>query len=113
MIRRGDVVWVDLGARADSEPWKVPVVVMQAEWLLDTSITTVLVAPITSNLALGGLPGNVSVSAAASGLDCDAVVDVSRFGPVSRTQIAGYPIGALPTYLLTQISAGLRLVSGF
>ena len=113
MIRRGDVVWVDFETPNGSEPAKVrPAVVLQEDWLLDTRIETVLVVPLTSNTTLEGFPGNVLVPAAASGLDRDSVANVSQFGPVGREFLDPYPAGHLAAYLLTQIGAGVRLVSG-
>ncbi|MEV4737445.1 MULTISPECIES: type II toxin-antitoxin system PemK/MazF family toxin [unclassified Microbacterium] len=113
MIRRGDVVWVDFGVPRGSEPAKVrPAVVLQDDWLLDTQINTVLVVPLTSNTTLEGFPGNVLIPAAASGLDRDSVANVGQLSAVSREFLDPYPISRLASYLLTQIGAGVRLVSG-
>ena len=85
MISHGDVVWVDFGSPRGSEPAKRrPAVVMQEDWLLATQIATVLVVPLTSNLALEAFPGNVLVPVDASGLGKDSVAVVSQVGPVSR-----------------------------
>lgn len=113
MIRHGDVVWVDFGTPRGSEPAKVrPAVVTQEDWLLDTDIAAVLLVPLTSNVALEAFPGNVLVPAEASGLDRDSVAVVSQIGPVSREFVEPYPVGHLPSYVLTKIAAGVRLVTG-
>ncbi len=113
MIRRGDIVWVDFGVPRGSEPAKVrPSIVIQADWLLESSIQTVLVVPLTSNTALEAFPGNVLVAAEVSGLDRDSVANVTQVGPVSREFVHPYPAGAVPPYLLAQIAAGIRLVAG-
>ncbi|KHK95145.1 elongation factor GreAB [Microbacterium mangrovi] len=113
MIARGDVVWVDFGDPRGSEPAKLrPTVVLQDDWLLATSINTVLVVPLTSNLAQEGLPGNVFVPAAASGLDRDSVALVTQLGPVSREYIQPFPVGHLPAYVLNELNLGIRLVAG-
>lgn len=113
MIRHGDVVWVDFGTPRGSEPAKVrPAVVTQEDWLLDTDIATVLLVPLTSNVALEAFPGNVLVPAEASGLEKDSVAVVSQLGPVSREFLEPYPVGHLPSYVLTKIAAGVRLVTG-
>lgn len=113
VISRGDVVWVDFGSPRGSEPAKVrPAVVLQENWLLATRINTVLVVPLTSNTGLEAFPGNVLIPVEASGLSKDSVAVVSQLGPVSREFLDPYPAGHLPSYLLTQVSDGVRLATG-
>lgn len=113
MIAHGDVVWVDFGTPRGSEPAKIrPAVVMQEDWLLATEISTILVVPLTSNIALEAFPGNVLIPLDASGLQRDSVAVVSQIGPVSREFVDPYPAGHLPSYLLTKVAAGVRLVTG-
>lgn len=111
MISHGDVVWVDFGSPRGSEPAKRrPAVVLQADWLLATDIATVLVVPLTSNVALEAFPGNVLVPVDASGLSRDSVAVVSQVGPVSREFVEPYPVGKLPRYVASKIADGVRLV---
>lgn len=113
VITRGAVVWVDFGQPRGSQPAKVrPAVVLQDDWLSATTINTVLVVPVTSNLALEVFPGNVLISSPASGLERDSVAVVSQVGPVSREYLDPYPVGHLPAYLMTAIGAGVRLATG-
>jgi len=113
VISHGDVVWVDFGSPRGSEPAKRrPAVVMQEDWLLATEIATVLVLPLTSNVALEAFPGNVLVPVDASGLGKDSVAVVSQVGPVSREFLEPYPVGHVPSYVLSKIADGIRLVMG-
>lgn len=113
VIAHGDVVWVDFGSPRGSEPAKRrPAVVMQEDWLLATQIATVLVVPLTSNLALEAFPGNVLVPVDASGLGKDSVAIVSQVGPVSREFLEPFPVGHVPSYVLSRITDGIRLVMG-
>lgn len=113
VIAHGDVVWVDFGSPRGSEPAKRrPAVVMQEDWLLATEIATVLVVPLTSNVALEAFPGNVLVPVDVSGLGKDSVAVVSQGGPVSREFLEPYPIGHVPSYVLSKIADGIRLVLG-
>lgn len=113
VIARGDVVWVDFGRPRGSEPAKVrPAVVLQADWLLATTISTVLVVPLTSNVALEAFPGNVLVPLDSSGLDRDSVAVVTQVGPVSREFLEPFPVGHLPGFQLKRIEEGIRLVAG-
>lgn len=113
MISHGDVVWVDFGSPRGSEPaQRRPAVVMQEDWLLATRIATVLVVPLTSNVALEAFPGNVLVPVDASGLGKDSVAVVSQIGPVSREFLEAYPVGRVPSYVLSRIADGIRLAMG-
>jgi len=113
VIAHGDVVWVDFGSPRGSEPAKRrPAVVMQEDWLLATQIATILVVPLTSNLALEAFPGNVLVPVDAFGLGKDSVAIVSQVGPVSREFLEPFPVGHVPSYVLSKIADGIRLVKG-
>ncbi|MEJ3403613.1 type II toxin-antitoxin system PemK/MazF family toxin [Rathayibacter sp. YIM 133350] len=113
MISHGDVVWVDFGSPRGSEPAKRrPALVLQEDWLLATEIATVLVVPLTSNLALEAFPGNVLVPVDASGLGKDSVAVVSQLGPVSREFVEPFPVGHAPNFILSKIADGVRLVLG-
>ena len=113
MISHGDVVWVDFGSPRGSEPAKRrPAVVVQEDWLLATQIATVLVVPLTSNIALEAFPGNVLIPVDASGLGKDSVAVVSQVGPVSREFLEPYPVGHVPSYVLSKVAAGIRLAMG-
>lgn len=113
VIAHGDVVWVDFGVPRGSEQAKIrPAVVMQEDWLLATDVATVLVVPLTSNIALEAFPGNVLVPREASALDKESVAVVSQIGPVSREFVDPYPAGHVPGYVLAKIAAGIRLVTG-
>lgn len=113
MIRRGDIVWVDFGVPRGSEPAKIrPAVVLQENWLLDTRINTVLVVPLTSNTGHDAFPGNTLIPHAASNLEKDSVALVTQIGPVRREHLDPHPVGSLPAYLINEISAGVRLVTG-
>lgn len=113
MTARGDVVWVDFGQPRGSEPAKIrPALVIQDDWLLATSINTVLVVPLTSNLGLEPFPGNVLVPALASGLDKDSVAVVSQVGPVSREFLEPFAVSHVPAYLMRKVADGVRLVMG-
>lgn len=113
MISHGDVVWVDVGSPRGSEPAKHrPAVVMHEDWLLATQIATVLVVPLTSNVALEAFPGNVLIPIDNSGLDKDSVAVVSQVGPVSREFLEPCPVGHVPSYVLSKIADGIRLAMG-
>lgn len=88
VVSQGDVFWADFGEPIGSQPGLVrPVVVVQSDAFNLSEIATVVVVPLTSNLGVGRFPGNVSLSAKATGLPKESVANVSQITPraASRT----------------------------
>lgn len=112
MIRRGAVFWVELGEPAGSTPAKRrPVVVISADAFNRSRLRTVLAAALTSNSAVAAHPGNVFLPATATGLPKDSAVNVTQLVTLDRTELEGQePAGEIPSYLMTDVHAGLRLV---
>lgn len=115
MITRGGIHWVDLGdmAPGDHRPAKRrPVLVIQADAFNASRLLTVVVAAITSNLARAGLPGNVLLPAAESGLPRDSVIAVTEVLTLNRYELEDPAAGRVPPHLMAQVDAGLRLALG-
>ena len=88
-----------------------PVLVIQANPFNESRITTVIVAVVTSNLALADAPGNVRVAKSDSGLSKPSVVNVSQIITIDRTLLTER-VRALPAHSLNSVNEGLRLVVG-
>jgi mRNA interferase MazF len=113
MVRRGDIVWCDLGPAVGSRPAKRrPVVVIQDDPFNRSRLNTVVVAVVTSNTALAAMPGNVFLPAVVTGLDRDSVVNVTSLATVNRSDLETPPVGELPLHLMKQVDAGLARVLG-
>jgi mRNA interferase MazF len=85
------------------------VLVIQANSFNRSRIQTVIVAVISSNLRLEDAPGNVLVSAHASGLARDSVVNVSQLITLDRSFLTE-AIGRISEQVMSEVVAGLRLV---
>jgi mRNA interferase MazF len=110
VIARGRIYWANLGEPMGSAPAKRrPVLVTQHDRLNRSTISTVVVAVVTSNTQAAEHPGNVFLPAAASGLPKDSVVNVSRLATLNKDQLE-QQAGALPAYLLDDVDSGLRLI---
>jgi mRNA interferase MazF len=110
--RRGDVIWAALPAPRGSEAgFRRPVVVVQADAFNRSRIATVIVAPLTTNLALAAAPGNVRVSARGAGLAKPSVVNVSLVRAIDRA-LLGALAGRLRSDLMARVDDGLRVVLG-
>ncbi|GEL95520.1 endoribonuclease MazF6 [Cellulomonas composti] len=104
--------WVDLGEPQGSRPGRRrPVVVVQDDAFNASRLATVLVAVLTSNVALAAMPGNVLVPAGAAGLSRDSVVNVTALVTMNKAEL-DERVGALPTALLHDVGRGLRRVLG-
>lgn len=88
-----------------------PVLVVQSNPFNESRIATVIVAVITSNLALAEAPGNVRIGKSDSGLSKPSVVNVSQVLTIDRAFLTER-VRALPAHSLQQVEAGLRLVLG-
>lgn len=83
--------------------------IVQAEAFNRSRIATAVVAVVTSNLALGAAPGNVTVRTEETGLDRDAVVNVSQLITVDRRDLTRRA-GALFLDTMRAVDDGLKLV---
>ena len=112
MIRRGEIWWASLPEPAGSEPgYRRPVLVIQTNEFNESGLRTVIVLAMTSNLRLAGAPGNVLCRSRDTGLTKESVINVSQAATVNKTRLT-QRIGILPSTLMQEVEAGLRLVLG-
>jgi mRNA interferase MazF len=82
---------------------------VQANPFNASRIATVVVAVITSNTQVAEHPGNVFLPAAASGLPKDSAVNVSQLVTLDKEDLSD-EVGPVPTHLLADVDAGLRML---
>jgi mRNA interferase MazF len=79
VIAQGEVWWADLAEPAGSEPgYRRPVVVVQGDPFNASSLRTVVRVALASNVRWADAPGNVLLSARATGLPTPSVANVSQ-----------------------------------
>ncbi|MEZ4267509.1 MAG: type II toxin-antitoxin system PemK/MazF family toxin [Myxococcota bacterium] len=111
-MRRGEIWWASLPEPAGSEPgYRRPLVIIQVDAFNRSLISTVVVAALTSNLHLGGAPGNVVVSSRLSGLEKKSVVNVSQLLTLDRSFLTERA-GRLDRHELLAVDEGLQRVLG-
>lgn len=109
-MKRGEIWWASLTAPEGSGPgYRRPVLVVQANSFNESRISTVLVAVITSNLALAQAPGNLRISKSDSGLTKASVINVSQILTIDRRFITER-VGYLPGRVMERVNEGLKLV---
>ncbi len=109
-MRRGELWWAALPEPVGSGPgMRRPVVVVQANPFNESRISTVIVAIVTSNLALAEAPGNVRLGKADSRLLKPSVINVSQLLTIDRALLVEN-ITTLPMRVMERVNLGLRLV---
>jgi mRNA interferase MazF len=112
-MKRGELWWASLPDPTGSGPgFRRPVLVVQANSFNESRISTVIVAIITSNLALAEAPGNVRLAKSDSGLPKPSVVNISQVLTLDRALLTA-KIKSLPSRAMARVDEGLLLVLGF
>lgn len=110
VIRQGDVFWASLGSPVGSEPGlRRPVIVVQSDLFNDTSLNTVIVVAVTSNLRLADMPGNVRLAAGEVGLSKACCANVTQVVTLDRRRLVE-KIGSLAPKRIAGVLKGLDLV---
>jgi len=112
VILQGEVWWADLADPAGSEPgFRRPVVVIQGDSFNRSRLASVVCVALTSNLRWAEAPGNVLLTARATGLPKDSVVNVSQIVTLDRESLVER-VGSLPRRKLELVLFGVDVVLG-
>lgn len=111
-MRRGEVWWASLPEPTGSRPgFRRPVLVVQSNSFNQSRISTVVVAVVTSNVALAEAPGNVRLAKSEAGLPRASVVNVSQLLTIDRALLT-LRVKALSGQTMARVDEGLCLVMG-
>lgn len=109
-MKRGEIWWAALPNPRASEPgYRRPVLIVQSDEFNRSKINTVLALSITSNLSLAVAPGNVRISARASGLRKPSVVNVSQLITLDKRYLVE-KVKTMDRSTMSEVDDGLRLV---
>lgn len=112
VISQGDVWWADLPDPVGSGPgFRRPVVVVQSDAFNRSRIATVACLPLTSNLALAHIPGNVLLAASTTGLPKDSVANASQIVALDK-ELMTERVGKLTKSKLELVFAAIDTVLG-
>ena len=112
MIRQGEIYWLHFGRAEGSAPaGRRPALVIQHDRFNRSAIATTVVAAVTSNLRLEGMPGNVRLRRGEAGLPRASVVNVSQIRTIDRTRLVDR-VGVLGTDKMRDVLKGLALLLG-
>ncbi len=109
-MEKGELYWVDFGTGEESEPaFRRPALVVQSDRFNRSAIGSVMVAPLTTNLALAKAPGNVLVDAGTSGLPKESVIVISQIVSINKRRLEEY-VSTLDPSSLFLIDNGILLL---
>ena len=112
MIRQGEIYWLHFGPAEGSAPaGRRPALVVQHDRFNRSAISTAVVAAVTSNLRLEGMPGNVRLRRGEAGLPRASVVNVSQIRTIDRTRLVDRA-GVLGADKMRDVLKGLALLLG-
>jgi mRNA interferase MazF len=112
VIRQGEVYWLHFGVAEGSAPsGRRPALVVQHDRFNRSTISTIVVAAITSNLRLAGMPGNVRLRRGEAGLPHASVVNISQVRTIDRTRLVDR-VGMLGASRMRDVLKGLILLFG-
>jgi mRNA interferase MazF len=111
-MTRGELWWADLGLPFGSEPgFRRPILVVQDDAFNKSKINTVIIIPLTTNLALAEAPGNVFAGQEETGLTKDSVLVVSQLSAIDKRRLIEF-IGKIGKQTLEEAEEGIKLVLG-
>jgi mRNA interferase MazF len=107
MRRRGEIWLADLNPRRGTEPGKTrPVIVVQAQALLDAEHPSTLIVPLTTRLVDDAAPLRIRIRAAGKlKKDSDALVDQVR--AIDNARLVQGPLSRLPSQQLNALEQAL------
>jgi mRNA interferase MazF len=107
---RGEIWWAALPHPTGSEPgYRRPVLIIQDDSFTISRINTVIVAVLTSNLALAAAPGNILLPSKSTGLPKDSVLNVSQLLTLDKSMLTERA-GGLGTEQQERVDESLRLI---
>jgi len=109
--KKGEIWWADLDEPRGSEPgYRRPVVIIQSDEFNKSKISTIIVAVVTSNLALAKAPGNIALGVNKRlGLVKESVINVSQVLTLDKSYL-NEKIGNLNENEKLALTEGLKLV---
>ena len=111
-IRRGEIWWVNLDPRHGTEPGKTrPVLVVQAQTLLDAGYSSTLVIPLTTKLIDDAEPLRLRVGRSA-GLRQDSDLLVAQLRAIDNRRFVRGPLATLPERLMMKTDEAIHEALG-
>ena len=110
VVERGEIWWSELPEPVGSGPgYDRAVLIIQSEFYNESSINTVIVAIISTNMELAEMPGNISLTKRVSGLPKESVVNITQLFTIDKRLLKEY-VAMLPARKMQQVDSSLKFV---
>jgi mRNA interferase MazF len=87
-MTRGELWWLDYGIPFGSEPgYRRPVIIIQNNFFNSSKINTTVVIPLSTNILLADVPGNILIEGKETKLGKDSVILLSQIGVVDKQRL--------------------------
>jgi mRNA interferase MazF len=111
-MTRGELWWADFGIPFGGKPgFRRPVLVVQDDAYTRSTLNTVVVVPLTTNLILQDAPGNVFLSKAESNLAKDSVIVVTQLSAIDKKRLLEN-ISTVTRETMEDVETGVAMVLG-
>ena len=110
-MRQGEVYWLHFAGSGSEPSGRRPALVIQHDRFNRSAIQTTIVAAITSNLLLAGVPGNVRLKKGEANLPRPCVVNMTQVRTIDRDRLREL-IGTIGPRRIREVLKGLSLVYG-
>jgi mRNA interferase MazF len=109
---RGELWWVDYGIPNESEPgYRRPAIIIQNDFFNNSKINTTVVIPLSTNLLLADVPGNILISKKESKLNKDSVISLSQIGVIDKERVADR-VSKINNEIMRKIETNILLILG-
>ncbi|GHV94695.1 mRNA interferase [Spirochaetia bacterium] len=109
---RGELWWLDYGLPFGSEPgYRRPALIIQNDFFNNSKINTAIVIPLSTNMLLADVPGNIFVGKKASKLGKDSVLLLSQLGVVDKNRLIER-ISKINNELLKEVEDNIMFILG-
>jgi mRNA interferase MazF len=110
---RGEIWWVDFGIPFGSEAgYTRPALIIQDNDYNNSNLGTIVVIPITSNLRLQDIPGNIFLRKEDSNLPRDSVLIAPQVYALDRGKFLE-KISKVSKEIMEKVEVGVKLVLSF
>ncbi len=111
VIEQGEIYWVDLGEPGGSGPgYRHPHIVIQNNLFNSSTINTVVVCSLTSNVKRGLSPGNVTLKKGEANLPKKSVVNITQIYTLDKNDLEE-KIGKVNSERMKEILSGVQLLT--
>jgi mRNA interferase MazF len=111
VILQGQIYWLQFRGQGSEPDGKRPAIVVQHDRFNRSTVSTTIVAAVTSNLRLAAMPGNVRLRKGEAGLPLPSVINVTQVRTIDRAKLIDL-VGQLGKNRMQELAAGLALVFG-